>query len=192
MRALGAPHTVQFDLVGDTLRATGSATHDWASIAAALLDRIPGVAFLDVSQADLTIPADMSTLKNRIEERRILFDVGSSALVPPAPERLAEIASLYLDLITTAGGRGYQVSLELVGRTDTTGSNETNRVLSQNRASRVFRALTSRGVPGSMLTETGIGTSDPIEAEDPEEKAALNRSVSLRVTATYGSGGEGS
>ncbi len=190
-RALLAPQTVEFELAGDTLRVSGSATYDWASGATEFLEKIPGVTHLDFSRADLTIPADLLTLQSRIEERRILFDVGSAALVPPAMDLIAEIATLYLDLISIGSEKGYQVSLELIGRTDTTGSNETNRVLSQNRANRVLTVLESRGAPRNMLAELGIGTSDPIESDDPEEEAALNRSVSLRVTVTYGIGGEG-
>lgn len=190
-RALLAPQTVEFELAGDTLRVSGSATYDWASGAPELLEKIPGINFLDLSLTELTIPSDLSALRSRLEERRILFNVGSAALVPPASDLIAEIATLYLDLISIGGEKGYQVALELIGRTDTTGSNETNRVLSENRANRVLAAIESRGVPSNMLTELGIGTSDPIESDDPEEEAALNRSVSLRVTVTYGIGGEG-
>jgi len=189
---LDAPETIQFQVSGDTLLITGDATYDWARNAASLANTIPGVAHFDVSRANLRLPGDLSTLANQLEELRILFNVGSSVLVPPARNLIAEIATHYLDLMALSREKGYQASLELIGRTDTTGSNETNRVLSQNRATMVLRALESRGVPSSTLSELGIGTSDPIEADDPEEKAALNRSVSLRVTVTYGTGVEGS
>jgi OOP family OmpA-OmpF porin len=190
-RALNAPGSLFLELVGDTLSASGSATFDWLSNAEPLISHIPGVSHLDFSSVEAVLPPDLANLQREIEARRILFDIGSYALVSSAPEQIAEIAALYLDLLESGRERGYTAALELIGRTDTTGSNETNRVLSQSRATRVLQALAARGVLRTMLTERGIGTSDPISSTDPEEEAALNRSVSLRVTVTYGSGGEG-
>jgi len=191
VRALNAPQMVQLELAGDTLRATGSATYDWVDGTTSNVDRVPGVAYIDFSSATLILPADLAALKDRIEERRILFNVGSAALIPPAPELIGEVATLYLDLMTAGADKGYSVSLEMIGRTDTTGSNETNRVLSLNRAGSVLRALQNRGVPPTTLMDTGIGTSDPVPSDDPVEEAALNRSVTLRVSVIYGTGREG-
>ena len=191
-RALDAPESVQLDLVGDTLYASGTATFDWVFSANSLVARVPGVAHLDFSRAEVTLPSDLADLKRSIEEHRVLFNVGSSALVPPAPDLIAEIAALFEGLIEASNASGYQVSLELIGRTDTTGSNETNRVLGQRRADRVREALLANGVPVTELTATGIGTSDPIDSGDPLTIAALNRSVSLAVTVTYRLSGGGS
>ena len=190
-RALDAPESVQLDLVGDTLYASGTATFDWVHSASALIAMVPGVAQLDVSRAELTVPPDLADLKRRIEERRILFDIGSSVLVLPAPEVIAEVADLFGSLVESGNESGYDVSLELIGRTDTTGSNEANRVLGQMRARRVQEALLAGGVSGTMLTATGIGTSDPIDSENPLASAALNRSVSLAVSVTFRISGGG-
>lgn len=190
-RVLEAPESVQLDLVGDTLYASGTATFDWESSATPLVAMVPGVTHLDFSRADLTLPNDLEDLKQQIEERRLLFNIGSSALTAPAPDLITEIAAVFVDLIQAGNEQGYDVSLELIGRTDTTGSNETNRVLSVRRAMSVQRALLAEGVPGSVLTATGIGTSDPVESDDPQTSAALNRSVSLAVTVTFGFSGGG-
>jgi OOP family OmpA-OmpF porin len=190
-RTLDAPESLQLEFVSDTLYATGSATFDWVHSAAQRITRIPGVAHLDLSRADLILPSVQANIKNQIEERRILFDVGSSILVPPAPDMIADIAAFYVDFMAAGGEAGYGVSLELIGRTDTTGSNETNQLLSQQRARRVLQELVAQGVPGTALTATGIGTSDPILSDDPQTKAAFNRSVSLIVTVTHGIRGGG-
>jgi len=190
-RALGAPETVQLDLVGDTLYASGTATFDWVSRATPLVGMVPGVAQLDFSRAELTLPQDLADLERQVEERRILFNVGSSVLISPAPDLINEIAALFERLLEAGNESGYDVSLELIGRTDTTGSNETNRVLGQLRARRVQEALRAGGVPGAVLAATGIGTSDPIESDDPQVSAALNRSVSLEVTVMFRSSGGG-
>lgn len=191
-RTLAAPETIDFILTGDTLYATGSATLDWAHAAQSAVATIPGVAHLDVTRAELVLPAAVQQLKGRLEEYRILFDVGSSALVGPATELIAEAAVLCEDLEEESANAGYSVSLELIGRTDATGSNETNRVLSELRANRVMVALQRRGITESLLLVRGVGTSDPISANDPQETSALNRSVSFRATVTFGIRGGGS
>ena len=191
-RALDAPESVQLDLVADTLHATGTATFDWLSRAAALLGMVPGVAHLDISGVEATLPPQLAEFKRSIEERRILFNIGSSALIPPAPDLIDETAALVDSLIEAAHGVGYDVSVGLIGRTDTTGSNETNLVLGQRRADRVREALIARSVPGDLVTATGIGTSDPIHSENPQADPALNRSVSVEVTVTFGESGGGS
>jgi OOP family OmpA-OmpF porin len=180
------------ELVGDTLYASGPVTYDWAFDAQPLVAMVPGVASLDFSRADLTVPAELAYLERLIEERRILFDVGSAALVGTAPRLLDETAALLDSLLEAVRETGYEVSLELLGRTDTTGTMETNRVLGRRRANRVREALIDRGVPTAVVTATGIGTSDPIHAEDRETFQALNRSVSYAVAVTFGVRGGGS
>ena len=191
-RALNAPAGVVLELVADTLQATGTATLDWISSAASMVGAVPGVASFDFSALAGTLPARLSESKRSIEERRVLFNIGSSALVPPAPELIDQSAALLGSLIEAGRETGYEVSLELIGRTDTTGSNEMNLVLGQRRADRVREALIARGVPAEAVTATGIGTSDPIRSGDPQADPALNRSVSFAVTVTYGVRGGGS
>jgi outer membrane protein OmpA-like peptidoglycan-associated protein len=72
-----------------------------------------------------------------------------------------------------------RADLEIVGRTDSTGSREVNRALSDERAAAVARALTRLGVPAAALRARGIGTSEPLPATDVAERARLDRSVSF-------------
>lgn len=181
-RNYDAPETVRFELVSDTLFAKGAATFDWITQAQSLKVRVPGVSVLDLSEVEGTMPDELSDLSQRIESRRVLFDIGSSALVSQAPQLISEIASLYEQLVAVAEQAGFDVALEAVGRTDSTGSNETNQMLSRERARRVVNALVASGVPRDVLTESGIGTSDPILSDDPDNFATLNRSVTVSAT----------
>jgi outer membrane protein OmpA-like peptidoglycan-associated protein len=191
-RATDAPATARFALTGDTLLVTGAAPYHW-------LDRIrsspilpAGVSRVDLSMAERIVPAVLSDAQRRIETQRVLFDIGSAAFDQNALDVIAAVAARFETMIASHSDSGYRMRLELIGRTDSTGSNETNRVLSQQRADAVRRELVTQGMPPAAIAASGVGTSDPIQAEDPLERASLNRSVSFVVTVTYVTSGGGS
>jgi len=53
--------------------------------------------------------------------------------------------------------------------------------LSQLRADAVVQALATLGVTDGMMHPVGVGTSEPVPADDPETAAQENRSVSFVV-----------
>jgi OOP family OmpA-OmpF porin len=76
---------------------------------------------------------------------------------------------------------GFGAGLELVGRTDSSGTDAANRSLSDLRAEAVRSALAARGVPASIRA-VGIGTSRPLPAPDAGQADRVNRSVSFEVS----------
>ena len=74
------------------------------------------------------------------------------------------------------------------GRTDPTGSREQNTLLSVRRSEAVRDALRTLGIPSDAVRVAGLGVSEPLPADDPERRAAINRSVSFRVSLTPDSG----
>jgi OOP family OmpA-OmpF porin len=187
-QATNAPSGVAFELMRDTLFATGTAAFDWVQRTRTASALLPGVSHIDVSRVEPTLPNDLAVLKQEIEDQRILFEIGSAALVSPADDLIAGIATGIREMLTIGGDRGYEVSVELIGRSDTTGTNETNRVLSLQRANVVRASLATLGVPRPLLRATGRGTSDPIPSSDPDTRAAVNRSVSFSISVTYAIG----
>jgi OOP family OmpA-OmpF porin len=73
------------------------------------------------------------------------------------------------------------VDLDVVGHTDSMGSEEYNQVLSQRRASAVKTYLISRGIDGSIIDVIGKGESEPTASNDTAEGRALNRRVEIHV-----------
>jgi OOP family OmpA-OmpF porin len=71
------------------------------------------------------------------------------------------------------------LSLSVEGHTDTTGSPEKNRVLSEQRARAVVAALVAAGIDGARLSAVGHGQEKPVADNFTEEGRAANRRVEL-------------
>jgi len=104
----------------------------------------------------------------------LLFDTGKYELKPEARTMLAELAA------EMASMRNARVVVE--GHTDSVGSDEDNRVLSENRADSVMAFLQQQsGVSGFEYSTRGYGESRPVADNDTEEGRAKNRRVDLVV-----------
>ena len=181
-RILAAPTTVSFVLAGDTLRASGSATSDWLARARLLSNVVPGISRFDLAGVRPTASKVLQSLADSVRQRRFLFAVGSSALDDIASAAVAECARQVDRLLTTAQEEGMQARVELTGRTDPTGTEETNRALSAQRADRILTALAFRGIPRDQMRPVAAGFREPLAGTDAAETARINRSVTLGVT----------
>lgn len=104
----------------------------------------------------------------------IFFDFNSSVL---------EVASYYsLDKQAEFLIKERQLSLQIEGHTDSLGSNEYNKELSEARANSVKSYLISKGVAANRLTVRGIGAEQPVSDNETEEGRKLNRRVVFRIT----------
>lgn len=97
------------------------------------------------------------------------FELGKSVLTENAKKelrRLAEIIKKYPDS-----------KWRIEGHTDSQGSTEFNKKLSQERADAVKKYLVSLGVPEKMLVAEGMGENYPIADNKTEEGRQKNRRV---------------
>jgi outer membrane protein OmpA-like peptidoglycan-associated protein len=78
------------------------------------------------------------------------------------------------------------VVLELQGRTDPSGTDETNAALATGRAAAVAGWLESTGIASRQLAQSAIATARPLAASDSSERARINRSVSFSATFSPG------
>lgn len=104
----------------------------------------------------------------------ILFDVGSYQLKPTTREALAKIAGI---LSWTPG-----LTLEVEGHTDSTGSDELNQRLSEQRAASVLNYLAEQGIPPSNITGRGYGSSRPVADNGTRDGRQRNRRVELIIS----------
>lgn len=104
-----------------------------------------------------------------------LFDVGSAEFKPEAMASLQQFAQRLLE-------RGTVKSINVVGHTDSSGSDALNRKLSLARAISVRDALIDSGIANTVLLVSGVGASQPRTSNDTAQGRAMNRRVEVRVT----------
>ncbi len=108
------------------------------------------------------------------------FKIGSAVLLPDAKTKLDDIATKALN------AKGYV--LEVSGYTDTTGSVQLNRMLSQRRADAVIRYLVeNHNIPlRRIVTPYGYGESHPVADNTSREGRAENRRVEIKLLVNKG------
>jgi outer membrane protein OmpA-like peptidoglycan-associated protein len=126
----------------------------------------------------------VDSLRRTIESERVLFEAGSADVPSQAETRVRDLAKLIDQLARGVAEFGGAISLELTGRTDPTGLDETNQTLSRRRVERVSSILSESGVPASLFSLAPIATARPLPSPDPQERAKINRSVSFNVAVT--------
>lgn len=68
-------------------------------------------------------------------------------------------------------------SLRIAGHTDSVGDEESNQVLSEERAKSCYQYLVSRGISPARLSYVGYGESQPVTSNDRSAGRRLNRRV---------------
>ncbi|MGI4827160.1 MAG: OmpA family protein, partial [Janthinobacterium lividum] len=106
----------------------------------------------------------------------VLFDTGKSTLKTNAKLRLTRVATI-LSLYPS-------LKLQVEGYTDSTGSQELNQKLSEERAQAVADFLTANGVSSTNLTSTGLGESNPVATNATAAGRTKNRRVNLVVSGS--------
>jgi outer membrane protein OmpA-like peptidoglycan-associated protein len=180
-QSLAPPASLALSLAGDTLLLSGSAPLEWVARAARQPALPPGVAALDLSGVRPELPAALADIRREIEGERVFFDRGSAALGRAGRRTAARTAASFSRLRAGVAGLGARATIELVGRTDTTGTEATNHALSRIRAETVRAEFAARGVPAGVIRMSALGTSRPLAATDPAEQQRLNRSLSFGV-----------
>lgn len=107
------------------------------------------------------------------------FDTGSAAIKPTTDATLLEIART-----VKARNRTY---VDVLAHSDTTGTPEGNRALSEKRAAAVATYLTGHGVGKARAASRGLGESAPLyNPEADESQRAANRRIEIRLVPYRG------
>ena len=116
----------------------------------------------------------------------ILFDVGSSEIKPEAAPALDQLIDVFVKFLSDGENARYVDSIVISGHTDSTGSDEANRVLSTDRANAVLNYLMAgqngrlQGY-GSFFCASGYGETRPVETNDTIEGRAANRRIEISI-----------
>lgn len=183
----GLPPAATVLLRGDTLSVSGEVP----LVALGSLGgtrSVAGVSATVLSDVRVTLPEALDSLRRAVEAERVLFEPGSADLSGGEGMRARSIAGRIRGLTDGVVASGGRIHVRLVGRTDPTGTNETNQALAQWRVDRVAAIFAQAGVPVAALAQEAVATSRPLSSPDPREQARINRSVSFEVTVSAASG----
>ena len=110
---------------------------------------------------------------------RFLFDFGSAELRPTAGNSLDTLVELLNDS---------EAPIEIIGHTDSVGSDSSNQKLSEERAAEVAEYLVKQDIDKSRITTSGKGSSEPVadnthsDGRDDPEGRQQNRRVEVRYS----------
>jgi outer membrane protein OmpA-like peptidoglycan-associated protein len=103
----------------------------------------------------------------------VTFDVNSTVLQPSFRPTLEQIAQNLKE---------YPNSLvDVYGHTDSTGSDQYNQTLSENRARTVANYLSMEGVSATRIRSQGFGKTLPVADNTTEEGRRRNRRVEIKI-----------
>ena len=99
----------------------------------------------------------------------ITFDTGKADLKPESMVEILRVAKLMQE--------NPDLSFEVQGHCDSTGSDKVNDPLSQKRAEAIVAALVDQGIAKTRLSAVGKGSHEPIASNSTEEGRSKNRRV---------------
>ena len=103
----------------------------------------------------------------------LTFAVNDATVQPAFQDTLNQVASTLTEYEKTY--------VDVLGHTDSTGSDSYNQSLSERRARSVASYLTGQGVQSARLATRGYGESQPKASNTTEEGRAANRRVEIRL-----------
>ena len=123
---------------------------------------------------------------NIILSESILFDVGSSEIKDEAKPALDQLAVVFEKFLEDEENAKYVDSIVISGHTDSTGTDERNRILSTDRANAVLGyLLESRSGKlnnyGSYFCAAGYGETRPVASNNTDEGRAANRRIEISI-----------
>jgi outer membrane protein OmpA-like peptidoglycan-associated protein len=110
-----------------------------------------------------------------LNENSVNFDLGKSTLTAKAKGNLDKLVAVFNEYPDT--------DIQIFGYTDSSGSDELNQKLSEQRAASVKAYLASKGLKSARFTTVGRGEADPIASNDTKDGMAKNRRVEFAITA---------
>jgi outer membrane protein OmpA-like peptidoglycan-associated protein len=106
---------------------------------------------------------------------KVLFGYDQSTLSTQAQGSLNKLANVLQKYPDT--------NIEILGHTDSRGTDDYNQGLSERRAVAAANYLRNNGIAGTRIITKGMGEADPKAANDTDEGRSENRRVEFVITA---------
>ena len=110
---------------------------------------------------------------NKVILKNIFFDTNKFEIKDESKPELQKL----VDFLTLNKG----VHIEVSGHTDNVGSDQFNKVLSENRAKSVYQYLVANGIQADRLSFKGYGETQPVTTNDTDEGRSRNRRTEFKI-----------
>ena len=172
------------DRSGMMLRITTRLTDHDIEALATYLSRQPAVPVITIVSAPVSVSAPIpapdsisDSFQTLMEDKPVLiegasFDSGSATLKKTANKQLNGVVEFAV--------KQPDAKLEVIGYTDTVGSEKINLKLSVKRAESVKKYLVKNGIAANRVVAQGQGSKSPRGNNKTKEGRALNRRVEIR------------
>ncbi len=123
---------------------------------------------------------------NIILNESILFDVGSSEIKEEAQAPLDQLVTVFYKFLSDDENAKYVDSIVISGHTDSTGTDESNRILSTDRANSVLDYLLSSGSGrlsryAAYFCAAGYGETRPVDTNQTAAGRSANRRIEISI-----------
>lgn len=182
---LQPPSSVALTYDDGKLSAAGVASRDWIAQSRLLARALPGVNEYRDENVVEAGRQELNAVKHKLEMLTVRFFENSSELIPGQEATIDELVAGFRQLYQLAPSSARELKVQIIGHTDTTGTEHVNLPLSRERAEAI-RLLLAGKVDGMGSVEiVGVGTSAPLRPETTPEDREFNRSVTIKINLTY-------
>jgi OOP family OmpA-OmpF porin len=160
---LKPPETVSLKIdENGILYAIGSAPRQWIGETRKMVQFIPGITKYQEENLVDTESAKLLSAKAEIEKEVILFEEGTTQLIAGEEQKLQKLIQAIKNITNTARVLDKAVSIEILGHSNTGGSEQRNIILSSERARAIASIFASRGIETLNLKNIAVGSSQPL------------------------------
>ena len=138
--------------------------------------------YMDVQEAKLRKQLQSTGVSVTRSGDNIILNMPNEVTFAVDQTILSERAKSVLNSVVLVAKEYDDTRLNVIGYTDSSGSDSYNLRLSQVRASEVAQYITSQNVNGSRVSSTGMGEASPIASNNSAEGRAQNRRVEIVLT----------
>ncbi|MCB1773268.1 MAG: hypothetical protein KDI88_06595 [Gammaproteobacteria bacterium] len=181
---LTPPDGIEISVRDARARVTGKAPLAWIARVASATTDVAGLQAMDTSALQAIESERLVQLKDMIDRVRITF-VNGDELTALQQQRLENLAALIGEAEGLGGQLRQPLQLQVIGRTDGTGTPEQNRLVARQRAETAARLLLATGQPLPPVVLDILPA--PMERIEPD---ALLRRVEFRLDFDAVDGGE--
>jgi outer membrane protein OmpA-like peptidoglycan-associated protein len=177
------PGSTTLILTGDTLTASG----EIPLIALGGIRRTsmpPGVVDVRFANATIQLPDQLDSVRAALSGERVLFEPGAYQVSGDERFQARTLAARFRSLHDVVVANGADMSVTMVGRTDPTGTDETNQALAQWRIDHIAGIFAAEGISSDRIRAEALASTRPLPASDAVLQARINRSVSFEINVT--------